>query len=25
LISAFEMAANKREQLPKKKHANIPL
>ncbi|MCP4404098.1 MAG: methylmalonyl-CoA carboxyltransferase [bacterium] len=25
LISAFEMAADKREQLPKKKHANIPL
>lgn len=25
LISAFEMAATKREQLPKKKHANIPL
>ncbi|PID56280.1 methylmalonyl-CoA carboxyltransferase [candidate division KSB3 bacterium] len=25
LISAFDMAANKRERLPKKKHANIPL
>ncbi len=25
LISAFEMAANKREQRPRKKHGNIPL